>query len=402
MSDSILDIAPFTPSDKALQGSALPDKAMELHKKSARLSGQLAEQTRLTLETYMRVINSYYSNLIEGNATRPHEIRAAQRGSYSQDLARRDLQKESLGHMAVQEWLQEQPLDLEQVFSPEFIKQIHKQFYDNIPESLWDIKNDVGELVGRVVPGEWRDQLVEVGVHVPPNADSLPSLMNGFCDTYHPKRFSGDRKLIAIMAAHHRFTWIHPFLDGNGRVGRLITDAALKAAGLDSYGVWCLSRGLANKNSNYKKFLALADQPRQGDYDGRGQLSEKGLVTFCDYMLDAAIDQVDYISDLLDLNRLKKRIDAYIQARNDSRVQGMDKELKPVAGLILHAAFMYGEIDRGQALELSGMPERSARRLLAQLKSDGLLSETSSKSPLRWEIPEHAEPWYFPGLAPQI
>jgi hypothetical protein len=80
----------------------------------------------------------------------------------------------------------------------------------------------------------------------------------------------------------------------------------------------------------------------------------------------------------------------------------MDKELKPVAGLILHAAFMYGEIDRGQALELSGMPERSARRLLAQLKSDGLLSETSSKSPLRWEIPEHAEPWYFPGLAPQI
>jgi Fic family protein len=402
MSDSILDIAPFTPSDKALQGSALPDKAMELHKKSARLSGQLAEQTRLTLETYMRLINSYYSNLIEGNATRPHEIRAAQRGSYSQDLARRDLQKESLGHMAVQEWLQEQPLDLEQVFSPEFIKQIHKQFYDNIPESLWDIKNDVGELVGRVVPGEWRDQLVEVGVHVPPNADSLPSLMNGFCDTYHPKRFSGDRKLIAIMAAHHRFTWIHPFLDGNGRVGRLITDAALKAAGLDSYGVWCLSRGLANKNSNYKKFLALADQPRQGDYDGRGQLSEKGLVTFCDYMLDAAIDQVDYISDLLDLNRLKKRIDAYIQARNDSRVQGMDKELKPVAGLILHAAFMYGEIDRGQALELSGMPERSARRLLAQLKSDGLLSETSSKSPLRWEIPEHAEPWYFPGLAPQI
>ena len=288
------------------------------------------------------------------------------------------------------------------MFSPEFIKQIHKQFYDNIPESLWDIKNDVGELVGRVVPGEWRDQLVEVGVHVSPNAESLPSLMNGFCDTYHPKRFSGDRKLIAIMAAHHRFTWIHPFLDGNGRVGRLITDAALKAAGLDSYGVWCLSRGLANKNSNYKKFLALADQPRQGDYDGRGQLSEKGLVTFCDYMLDAAIDQVDYISDLLDLSRLKKRIDAYIQARNDSRVQGMDKELKPVAGLILHAAFMYGEIDRGQALELSGMPERSARRLLAQLKSDGLLSETSSKSPLRWEIPEHAEPWYFPGLAPQI
>jgi len=46
------------------------------------------------------------------------------------------------------------------------------------------------------------------------------------------------------------------------------------------------------------------------------------------------------------------------------------------------------------------MPERSARRLLSQLKSEGLLSETSSKSPLRWEIPEHSEPWYFPNLTP--
>ena len=79
----------------------------------------------------------------------------------------------------------------------------------------------------------------------------------------------------------------------------------------------------------------------------------------------------------------------------------MDKELKPVAGLILHTAFIYGEIDRGQALELCAMPERTARRLLSQLKSEGLLSETSSKSPLRWEIPEHAEPWYFPGLVPK-
>jgi DNA-binding IclR family transcriptional regulator len=55
-------------------------------------------------------------------------------------------------------------------------------------------------------------------------------------------------------------------------------------------------------------------------------------------------------------------------------------------------------IDRAQALELCAMPERSARRLLSQLKSEGLLSETSSKSPLRWEIPEHVEAWCFPGL----
>ncbi|RLA19040.1 MAG: Fic family protein [Gammaproteobacteria bacterium] len=402
MSQSIFDIAPFIPSDKALETSVLPDLAMSLTQKSARLSGQLTDKTVSTLEAYMRVINSYYSNLIEGNATQPHEIREAQNGVYSEDPAKRDLQEESLGHMAVQEWLQNQSLDLGQIFSPDFIQQVHRQFYLNIPESLWDIKNSQGEIVGRVIPGQWRDQKVVVGSHVSPAAEVIPALMQQYCETYQSDRFKGDRRLIAIMAAHHRFAWIHPFLDGNGRVGRLITDAALKAAGLDSYGVWCLSRGLAHKSSQYKKMLALADRPRQGDYDGRGQLTEKGLLSFCGYMLETAIDQVDYMNGLLKLPDLRRRIEGYINARNDHRVASMDEALKPIAGLILHTAFIYGEISRAQAIELCAMPERSARRLLSQLKAEGLLSETSSKSPLRWEIPEHAEPWYFPELAPQV
>ncbi|MDB2384719.1 hypothetical protein N9V90_02675, partial [Endozoicomonas sp.] len=91
----------------------------------------------------------------------------------------------------------------------------------------------------------------------------------------------------------------------------------------------------------------------------------------------------------------------YIQARNDGRVIGMSASLKPSSTLVLHQAFLYGEIERSQAIELTGLAERTARRLLKQLRDEGLLSETSSKSPLRWEIPEHAEPWYFPALAPQ-
>lgn len=402
MTHSILDLAPFIPSAQLLEKSTLPDLAMTLSQQSAKLAGQLAAPTIATLETHMRVINSYYSNLIEGNATHPHEIRAAQRGDYSADPAKRDLQEESLGHMSVQAWLQEEAPDLAQIFSADFIQEVHRRFYLAIPESLWNIKNVQGELIGRVVPGEWREQNVKVGIHIPPEAKSLAGLMDGFCNTYDPKKFNGDRRLIAIMAAHHRFAWIHPFLDGNGRVGRLITDAALKAVGLDSYGVWCLSRGLAHKNGDYKKMLAKADQPRQGDYDGRGKLTEKGLFEFCEYMLNTAIDQVSYMAGLLDLTMLRKRIDAYVQARNDYRVAGVDSELKPVAALILHTAFIYGEIERGHALELCAMPERTARRLLSQLKTDGLLSETSTKSPLHWEIPEHAEPWFFPELAPRI
>jgi hypothetical protein len=87
------------------------------------------------------------------------------------------------------------------------------------------------------------------------------------------------------------------------------------------------------------------------------------------------------------------------RARQGKRVAGLSA-IKPVAGVILYNAFIQGKLKRSLALELCGMPERSARRLLTQLKEEGLLSEQSSRSDLYWEIPDHAEPWYFPQLAP--
>ena len=74
--------------------------------------------------------------------------------------------------------------------------------------------------------------------------------------------------------------------------------------------------------------------------------------------------------------------------------------IKDIAALILYNAFITGELGRARAYELCAMPDRSARRLIAQLKEEGLLSEISSRSPLKWEIPEHTEPWYFPQLMP--
>ncbi len=398
MATSIMDIAPFIPGDKSLEALHLPDKAVALISQSARLAGQVSVPTLQTIEHYMAAVNSYYSNLIEGNATRPHEIRAASRGDYNADPVKRDLQLESLAHMRVQEWLLEQKPDLDRIFTPEFFRQLHRTFYQGIPENLWMIKDQQGTLVEKVIPGEWRKKSVIVGQHIPPDATDLDNLMKKFCETYHPKKFSGDKKIIAVMAAHHRFLWIHPFIDGNGRVGRLFTDAALKALGLESYGIWCLSRGLARSSSQYKLLLSNADAPRQGDYDGRGQLTEKGLGDLCSFMLDQAMDQVTYISELLELPKMRKRIESYVIARNDDRVAGISAPLKSTAASILFTAFQQGEIERAHAIELCSMSERSARRLLSQLKSEGLLSETSSKSALRWEIPEHAEPWYFPQL----
>src|SRR3546814_8167832 len=53
------------------------------------------------------------------------------------------------------------------------------------------------------------------------------------------------KRIIAMATAHHRFNWIHPFPDGNGRVSRLMSHAMGQAAGIGAHGLWSVSRGLA-------------------------------------------------------------------------------------------------------------------------------------------------------------
>ncbi|MFO8142401.1 MAG: Fic family protein [Marinobacter sp.] len=396
---SKLEITPFLPQDSALERHGLLDLATRLDREASRLSGMVPTESADTIRRHMAVINSYYSNLIEGNRTLPHEIREAQRGKYSDDPVKRDHQLESLAHIKVQGWIEGKNPTLDEVCSTDFILELHRRFYEGLPESLRQVRDEKG-IIAMVEPGQWRTRNVKVGQHIPPEAEGLESLMKGFCDEYRSARYPGNKRLISLACAHHRFLWIHPFLDGNGRVVRLWTDAAFRAAGLESCGIWCLSRGLARRSASYKSALAQADFPRQGTSDGRGALSEERLALFCKFMLVTALDQVRYITELLAFDGLRTRIRGYIDARNDGRIRGAEGKYKPVAALLLYNAFLSGSLDRADAIALTGMPERSARRLLRQLKDDGLLSETSSRSPLKWEIPEHAEPFYFPQLAP--
>lgn len=133
---SIMDLAPFVPGEQALRKSALPDKAMELNRISAKLAGKLSPESAETLRLHMAVINSYYSNLIEGNRTQPHEIRQAQKGHYSDDPVKRDLQRESLAHIEVQKWLYAKAPELDEIYSPEFMLELHQRFYAQVPDSL--------------------------------------------------------------------------------------------------------------------------------------------------------------------------------------------------------------------------------------------------------------------------
>ena len=68
---------------------------------------------------------------------------------------------------------------------------------------------------------------------------------------------------MAAAAAHHRFAWIHPFLDRNGRVVRLMSHATLLDS-LDTGSLWSVSRGLARNGDAYKRHAGgfLNQRPR--------------------------------------------------------------------------------------------------------------------------------------------
>src|SRR3712207_2230344 len=81
----------------------LEDIAREVIAASARLEGRLASETLDEVRKLLRVVNSYYSNLIEGHSTHPVDIERAMRQDYSADQEKRDLQIESRIHIEVQE-----------------------------------------------------------------------------------------------------------------------------------------------------------------------------------------------------------------------------------------------------------------------------------------------------------
>jgi Fic family protein len=395
------EIEPMIPSVKGIDQSDLPMLALDLERKAGVLSGMVNPITANVLEEHMRVVNSYYSNLIEGHKTHPRDIRKAMQGRYSDNSTKRDLQLESIAHIHAQKQLTQHPPSATELLSGECFRNIHQMLYEQLPENLRVVASNQGMQKKIVPPGEFRQtgEDVVVGEHVAPPSQQIDTLLCRFEQAYRIEYLHGQMRVIAVMAAHHRFTWIHPFLDGNGRVGRLHTDLFLKSIGLGAHGIWCLSRGLARGNEEYKASLARADQAKQGDRDGRGTLSEKYLIAFCEFMIKTAIDQVEYMRTLLELQGMEKRIQAYIDDRNKGLIIGLEK-IKPEAARLIEKAFIYGQFERKDMDKISGLSSSVTRKVVQQLKEEGLLTETSSRSPLKWAIPEHAERYYLPQLAP--
>jgi Fic family protein len=188
---------------------------------------------------------------------------------------------------------------------------------------------------------------------------------------------------------------VHPFRDGNGRVLRLQSQGALLRQGAGS-GLWAVSRGMAREVEAYYAALAVADTPRAGDLDGRGNLSDKGLAAFAEYFLKLCLDQVTFMSGLLQLGEIKKRMRAYLTLASETHPD-IRAEVEPA----LYHVFLAGEVKRGEFKQMTGLGSRTADKAIAALLKRGLLVSDTPKGAVSIGLPLDALAFYFPRLYPE-
>ena len=369
----------------------LTDLTVEVAARSAGFRRSLPDGVRTALADLVRAMNCYYSNLIEGHDTHPVDIERALKNDYSNDPRKRDLQLEAKAHITVQQWIDTGGLAGRPV-SLAGIKEIHHRFCELLPDDLLWIENpDTGERL-KVVPGQLRDRDVRVGQHVPISPGAVPRFL-AHCEGAYGRLGRTDA-ILSAAAAHHRLLWIHPFLDGNGRVARLVSHASLLET-LDTGGIWSVARGLARNVAAYKSHLANCDRPRRNDLDGRGNLSEEALAAFTQFFLELCIDQVSFMEKLVQPDRLRTRI--LMWTEEEIRL-GL---LPPKSGSILEAVLYRGELPRGDAANMVGTGDRQARRIVSALVDKGVLTSESARAPLRLAFPAALASRWMPGLFPE-
>lgn len=380
---------PLLPSNARLE--PLLTKAHDLSRVATLLAG-----TRVPpeLRGLLRNMNSYYTNRIEGQHTRPREIDQALRQDFSNDDALAAKQRLAVAHIEAEQALEQGhkgPDGAAALYSPEALQDLHRELFGRLPAA--DLLTPEQ---APIVPGALRQQDVQVGQHVAPAHASVLPFLQRWASFYGGVR-RGEAALVAMACAHQRLGWVHPFVDGNGRVMRLHTHTLLSALGYTG-GLWSPLRGFARSTERYYALLADADSLRRGDLDGRGNLSEQALIAWVDYVLDTCLDQVNFMGSMLDFATMKARIEACLVFESTVLKQGVRQESLRA----LHYLFLSGEdMARGDFKSMLGMSDRGATDALGALVKRGLLKSDSPQGKVRFALPQHALRFLFPQLWPE-
>lgn len=248
------------------------DLARELQAVTQRIGRGLHEETALECAEAIRLIETRSSWLLEGLAIGlpdlAREVAAVDAGHIERGQAPDQV------HLALTLRAVDESRDFAiEPYQPQIMASMHAAIFD-------------GSAGFRRGPADD----VTVGRHLPPSSLALGAFLDRIAEAYRLDRMPRSQQLPAVAAAHHRFAYVHPFVDGNGRVGRLLSRAALGKCGASGRGLWSLSHAFSQAGIEvYRQTLDRADTTRRGDLDGRGNLSLAALREFVGWFLRTAI-----------------------------------------------------------------------------------------------------------------
>jgi Fic family protein len=269
-------------------GSKLTDSIIELeHLRKRKLSGSTHPHLFFQLKNIFHTLESIASARIEGNNTTIAEyidLKIVESKSVTPSI--QEIMNIEKATDFVEQYVKTNPI------SQALIRELHKQ----VVADLDPPPNGEGD----ATPGEYRKKNVTISKseHLPPDMSAVPGYMEelfAFINNNDGQKYD----LLKTAIAHHRFVWIHPFANGNGRVVRLFTYALLVKNGfsvdvgriLNPTAVFCADR------DEYYRHLSFADTG-----------TEKGILDWCEYVLLGLRSEIEKIDRLLDYPYLKKMI----------------------------------------------------------------------------------------------
>lgn len=382
----VTQMEPMLP--KTMEMGRLLSLAAELRERAIRLTAHPLPGLSKRLTVLLQAMNAYYSSKIEGQDMPPADLIAALEADSTSDIAQLSVLVEA--QLLMGSWGQNFLFDKNwrALFSVDTLKDIHLQLFSPV------LTDDQQAETSCETPGQLRTQNEVTGMHMPPEASRLADFIQRWAHAYSALP-DADMALIGLACAHHRLAWIHPFKHGNGRVARLHSQLVLQAMGL-SRGLWSPTRGLAMTQQQYLAYLRQADHLRQTDDDGRGTLTEQGLVEWVRYYLGVCLDEIKLMENLLNVTNFKDRLETLLLIEEKKGLSGLKME----ALIPLHYIAMTGPIERGQFKVMTGMAERSAERLIKALLDYKLLRSDTPKGKVYMDLPLVSLPLLMPKLWP--
>jgi len=269
-------------------GSTLTDLIIELdYLRKKQLEGSTHPKVFFQLKHIFHTLESIGSARIEGNNTTIAEyIETKLTETKKVPPSIKEIQNIEKAMAFIEQNVNDCPINRA------FLSEMHKMIVDGL------LPPPKGE--GDATPGEYRKRNLKINKssHIPPDWLNVDDYMNELIDFVNQEE-SPKYDLLKAAIAHHRFVWIHPYGNGNGRTVRLFTYAMLIKTGfnvnvgriINPTAVFCSNR------NDYYQFLSEADKG-----------TDEGIMAWVEYVLKGLKDEIEKIDKLSDYTFLRKEI----------------------------------------------------------------------------------------------